>query len=126
MVTSSTKKNVAAAAAALDATSFNASQVPFLSDEERQKYAESIGFTTVGKHLPDDVTLQQVIKSMPPEVRMQLNCCIWMCSLTTQATCLIHRSHSTAGCLQASCSVSLCYSCARHARGHLTLVGNQL
>lgn len=59
---------VAGAAAAADLPTVPATQVPFLSDPERKAYAESIGFKTVGKHLPDDVTLQQVIQSMPPEV----------------------------------------------------------
>ena len=67
--TSARQNVVAGAAAAIEPTlATPAGQVPFLSDEERQKYAESIGFTKVGKHLPDEVTLQDVIKTLPSEV----------------------------------------------------------
>ena len=66
--TSARQHVVAGAAAAIEPAVAPAGQVPFLSDEERQKYAESIGFTKVGKHLPDEVTLQDVIKTLPSEV----------------------------------------------------------
>ncbi|KAL6772039.1 FAD6 [Auxenochlorella protothecoides x Auxenochlorella symbiontica] len=39
-----------------------------LSDEERAALAQKLGYRTIGKDLPEDVTLVQVIKSMPPEV----------------------------------------------------------
>ena len=63
------------AAAAVDLATVPASQVPFLPEAERQKYAESIGFTKVGAHLPDHVTLTDVIKSMPAEVRAARRLC---------------------------------------------------
>ncbi len=72
---------VAGAAAAMEPSTVPGSQVAFLPDDERQKYAESIGFTKVGKHLPDEVTLQDVIKSMPSEVGRTVDCwwvdCWW-------------------------------------------------
>ena len=43
-------------------------QVGQLSDDERKALAEKFGFRSIGKELPDSVTLQDVIKSMPPEV----------------------------------------------------------
>jgi omega-6 fatty acid desaturase (delta-12 desaturase) len=44
---------------------FSPSQLP---DDERQAYAESIGYRKIGKELPSDVTLQQVISSLPKSV----------------------------------------------------------
>ncbi len=40
-----------------------------LSDGERQHLALELGYKTIGKELPDSVTLTDVVKSMPPEVR---------------------------------------------------------
>lgn len=39
-----------------------------LSDAERAAYAEKLGYRTIGKELPDDVRLVDVINSMPKEV----------------------------------------------------------
>lgn len=43
-------------------------RVGYLSDEERKELATQFGFRSIGKELPGDVTLQDIIKSMPPEV----------------------------------------------------------
>jgi omega-6 fatty acid desaturase (delta-12 desaturase) len=43
-------------------------QIPFLADEERQQVANKLGFKKIGKELPDDVTLQDVIASLPRDV----------------------------------------------------------
>ena len=51
------------AAASLDVTSINE-----LTDPERAALAEQLGFRKIGKELPDEVTLQDVIKSMPSQV----------------------------------------------------------
>eukprot|EP00887_Chlorella_sp_A99_P001620 scaffold8.g1620.t1 len=58
------RRGVSAAAAAV----VDVVQPAQLSDEERKAWAEAHGFRTVGKELPSDVTLQDVIKSMPDEV----------------------------------------------------------
>lgn len=50
-------------AAAAEVTSVNQ-----LTDSERAALAEKLGFRTIGKELPDSVTLQDIIKSMPKEV----------------------------------------------------------
>ena len=39
-----------------------------LSDNERQQVAHQYGYTKIGKQLPADVTLSQIVKSMPSEV----------------------------------------------------------
>ena len=39
-----------------------------MTDTERAALAEQLGFRTIGKELPDSVTLQDIIKSMPSEV----------------------------------------------------------
>lgn len=59
---STSGRRVAASAAAVDVSPAH------LSDEERQKWAEEHGFRKVGKELPSNVTLGEVIKSMPQEV----------------------------------------------------------
>lgn len=41
-----------------------------LNDEDRTELAHRLGYRQIGKELPDDVTLGQIIKSMPQEVRM--------------------------------------------------------
>jgi len=43
-----------------------------VTDEQRRAMAESMGYETIGKPLPDTVTLKNVINSLPPEV-FQLN-----------------------------------------------------
>ena len=40
-----------------------------LSDEDRTELAHRLGYRQIGRELPDDVTLGQIIKSMPQEVR---------------------------------------------------------
>lgn len=39
-----------------------------LSDEQRSALAEKLGYRTIGKELPDDVRLTDIIKSLPAEV----------------------------------------------------------
>lgn len=39
-----------------------------LTDEQRKQLAESLGYRTIGKELPDGVTLGTIVKSMPKEV----------------------------------------------------------
>lgn len=39
-----------------------------LSDEQRSALAEKLGYRTIGKELPDDVKLTDIIKSLPAEV----------------------------------------------------------
>ena len=41
-----------------------------MTDEERAEYAHSIGYRQIGKDLPRGTTLQQVISTMPKEVRV--------------------------------------------------------
>jgi len=40
-----------------------------LSDAERARLAEQWGYKTIGCDLPNDVTLTDIVKSMPSEVR---------------------------------------------------------
>lgn len=39
-----------------------------MTDEERKVYAHSLGYRQIGKDLPSEITLQQVISSMPKSV----------------------------------------------------------
>lgn len=39
-----------------------------MSDEQRAALAKEWGYTKIGKELPDNVTLTDIIKSMPAEV----------------------------------------------------------
>ncbi|GIL92555.1 hypothetical protein Vretimale_18971 [Volvox reticuliferus] len=39
-----------------------------LTDEERGQLARELGYKSIGRELPDDVTLTDIVKSMPPEV----------------------------------------------------------
>lgn len=56
----------APSAAAIDAPAVPISQLPL---EERQKLAEQWGYKSIGAELPDGVTLTDIVKSMPQEVR---------------------------------------------------------
>lgn len=49
------------------------SALPTMTDEERAALAQKLGYRSIGKELPDSVTLQDVIKSMPEEVRQRGN-----------------------------------------------------
>ena len=40
-----------------------------MTEEEREAYAHSLGYRHIGKDLPEEITLQQVISSMPKSVR---------------------------------------------------------
>lgn len=42
--------------------------IPQLDDETRAAVAEQLGYRSIGKELPDGVTLGQIIKSMPSDV----------------------------------------------------------
>jgi omega-6 fatty acid desaturase (delta-12 desaturase) len=59
---------VAQAAAADVSTISCPPNVGHLSDAERKALAEKFGYRSIGKELPDDVTLQDIIKSMPSKV----------------------------------------------------------
>ncbi|KAJ9517723.1 hypothetical protein QJQ45_004010 [Haematococcus lacustris] len=39
-----------------------------MSDTERASYAAELGYNTVGRELPDNVSLTDIVKTMPPEV----------------------------------------------------------
>lgn len=39
-----------------------------LDDSERAALAEKLGYRSIGKELPDSVTLQDIIKSLPSDV----------------------------------------------------------
>jgi omega-6 fatty acid desaturase (delta-12 desaturase) len=39
-----------------------------LTDDERAALAKELGYTKIGKELPDGVTLTDIVKSMPPQV----------------------------------------------------------
>jgi omega-6 fatty acid desaturase (delta-12 desaturase) len=39
-----------------------------LTDEERAKVAESLGYKSIGKELPNGVSLTDIVRTMPPEV----------------------------------------------------------
>jgi omega-6 fatty acid desaturase (delta-12 desaturase) len=39
-----------------------------MTEQQRTEYANSLGYTRIGKELPDNVTLTDIIKTMPPEV----------------------------------------------------------
>ena len=41
-----------------------------LTDEERAALAHELGYKSIGRELPDNVTLTDIIKTMPPEVRI--------------------------------------------------------
>jgi len=41
----------------------------FMSDEERAALAAKLGYKKIGKELPDNVTLNTIVQSMPKEVR---------------------------------------------------------
>ncbi len=53
---------------AVTAVAAEVSSINQLTDEERAALAEKLGFRKIGKELPNDVTLQDIIKSMPSEV----------------------------------------------------------
>lgn len=40
-----------------------------LSDDERAQLAKELGYKSIGRELPDGVTLTDIVKSMPSEVR---------------------------------------------------------
>lgn len=43
--------------------------VATLSDEQRAELAAELGYLKIGKELPDTVSLTDIVKTMPPEVR---------------------------------------------------------
>lgn len=45
------------------------SPVTGLSDKQRAALAEELGYRQIGKDLPEDITLQRVISSLPKDVR---------------------------------------------------------
>lgn len=44
-----------------------------LTDAERATLATKLGFNHIGKDLPADVTLTDIIKTLPPEVRSEIS-----------------------------------------------------
>lgn len=54
------------AAAAIDAPAVPIGELPL---EERQRLAEQWGYKTIGAELPEGVSLTDIVKSMPQEVR---------------------------------------------------------
>lgn len=64
----SANRNVVRVHAAAPITVEQMSNVGQLSDEDRAALAEQLGYRKIGKELPDDVTLTDVIKSLPKEV----------------------------------------------------------
>ncbi len=61
------------AAAAIDA-----SAIPQLTDEQRAQLAEQLGYRSIGKDLPSDVTLSDVIKSLPADVSCNFFVPAWL------------------------------------------------
>ena len=60
-----TARHIAHAALSMPQTT----DIQKLSDEDRTELAHRLGYRQIGRELPDDVTLGQIIKSMPQEVR---------------------------------------------------------
>lgn len=54
-----------------------------MSDEERAKLAEQVGFRKIGKELPDNVTLTDIVKSLPSEVFELDHKRAWLAVLTS-------------------------------------------
>ncbi|CAG9460809.1 unnamed protein product [Pedinophyceae sp. YPF-701] len=59
-----------------------------LDDEERARVAEQIGFKQIGKQLPDDVTLTDVINSLPKEVFQVQEWKAWWGVFVTVSSCI--------------------------------------
>ena len=54
-----------------------------LTDEERANLARELGYKSIGRELPDNVSLTDIIKSMPAEVRTRAQyrtsrCPLWL------------------------------------------------
>lgn len=67
------------------------SGVGYLSDAERAALAHKLGYRSIGKELPDDVKLTDIIKSMPPEVFEKDHAKAWSAvaiSVVSMAACL--------------------------------------
>lgn len=45
-----------------------------LTDEQRQEIAHNIGYRKIGKPVPKDVTLSQIVKTLPSEVHLHASC----------------------------------------------------
>lgn len=61
---------------------------------ERTELAHELGYTRIGKDLPDNVTLSQIIKSMPPEVSFCLG--VWVCrSACVLSACFLRHKPSS-------------------------------
>ena len=63
-----TARHIAHAALSMPQTT----DIQKLNDEDRTELAHRLGYRQIGRELPDDVTLGQIIKSMPQEVRTLL------------------------------------------------------
>lgn len=64
--------------------------VGMLSDDERKTVAAELGYKTIGKELPDSVTLTEIVKSMPPEVRASAPAAA---AVAPTCACLASRAH---------------------------------
>ena len=53
------------------AAAMEVAALPQMTDAERAELAEKLGYRSIGAELPDEVTLQDVIKSLPSEVSRQ-------------------------------------------------------
>ncbi|GLC49668.1 hypothetical protein PLESTB_000273500 [Pleodorina starrii] len=62
-----------------------------LTDEERANLARELGYKSIGRELPDHVTLMDIVKSMPPEVFELDHGKAWrsvLTSITAMSACL--------------------------------------
>jgi hypothetical protein len=82
--------------------------------EQRQALAEQWGYKTIGAELPDNVTLTDVVKSMPSEV----GCCfggrVWRRGGAHQDG--LRRPAHTHACMHACMRVCVCAPSARHSQ----------
>lgn len=60
------------------AVSIPVQPAPAESAEYRKQLAENYGFRQIGEHLPDDVTLKDVINSLPKKVLVIINIIIYI------------------------------------------------
>lgn len=97
-----------------------------LPDTDRSALAQELGYKTIGKELPDHVTLTDIIKTMPKEVRFGGGCrkrvwrlarggvpqlCSRLCPRAPQASPLPHFSpakHSRRSCWPARAAARRC------------------
>ena len=76
----------AAASTAPSSTSKPYSSIAQLPEQDRAKLAQQWGFDYIGKELPDDVRLRDIIQSLPKEVFEINNTRGWLTCLTSLIT----------------------------------------